>query len=79
MKKILFILSIVLLFCSCETEIDLLLPPDSTPLVYSILDLSDTLLEVRLSKSFQMESAFETDLIPIDSLILPGARIWAER
>lgn len=79
MKRYTHLLWLFVILSACETEIDLLLPPNDVPLVYSILNLSDTNFTVRLSKTFQMDKAFRTNLIPKDSLIFPDAEVWVER
>ena len=81
MKKIKFILSICLIISivACEKGFDPVLPMDPVPLVYGLLDNSDTAHWIKLSKTFTMDKGLITETISTDSLIFPGARVFLER
>jgi len=81
MNKLRYILSFIILtgLISCETEFDPVLPMEPVPVVYGLLDNSDTAHWIKLSKSFIMDKGLLTENITTDSLIFPGARVFLER
>lgn len=49
---LLFSVLVVILFSSCETEVDLLAPYDETPVIYGVLDYTADTQFVRINKTF---------------------------
>ncbi len=70
---------ILILFFSCENELDPVLPMDPVPVVYGLLDNSDTAHWVKLTKSFILDKGLVSQNISTDSLVFPGARVFLER
>ncbi len=60
------------IFCSCETELDVIAPADPTPVVYCVLNQDSTFQYLRLSKSYIVEDG----TVPpgnSDSILFPGS------
>ena len=77
-KYILSFFALIGIF-SCESEFDPILATDPIPLVYSLIDNSDTAHWVKLSRTFIMNKGVTTQNISTDSLGFPGARVFLER
>ncbi len=78
MNRLVYIL-LLIGFAGCETEFDPILPSDPIPLVYSLIDNSDTAHWVKLSRTFIMDKGLSTQNIDTDSLGFPEARVFLER
>ncbi len=76
MKQILFIVSLGLLLSSCDNSLDVNAPYKDVPIVYGIINASDTAQYIKLERVFQSndQSAFEVAKI-IDSLYYPNATV----
>ncbi len=81
MKSFLYILSLIALagIASCESEFNPILAADPVPVVYSLIDNSDTAHWVKISRTFIMNKGVSTENISTDSLGFPGVRVFLER
>jgi len=73
-------LAIIIFFIfGCEKDFDPVLPAETVPVVYGLLDNSDTAHWIKLSKSFILDKGVITQNISTDSLVFPGARVFLEK
>ncbi len=78
-RQIILSIFIIISFFSCEKDFDPVLPMAPVPVVYGLLDNSDTAHWIKLSKSFILNKGLTSQNISTDSLIFPGARVFLER
>ncbi len=72
-------LFILIYIFGCETEFDPISPADTIPVVFCLLDNSDTAHWVKLSRTFLLDEALKPDNLPFDSLGFPEARVFLEK
>lgn len=57
LKYLIIVVIGLVIFCRCETEIDVIAPADPTPVVYCVLNQDSSFQYLRLSKSYIVEDA----------------------
>ncbi|MCK5821990.1 MAG: hypothetical protein KAH17_08885, partial [Bacteroidales bacterium] len=76
--KQLFVLLVILLSSSCDNEIDVIDKVDSKPVIYSLLNINDTVYSVSLTKTFVGDTNVYALACNPDNVFYSSANIWLD-
>ncbi|MEA1876952.1 MAG: hypothetical protein U9N86_08805 [Bacteroidota bacterium] len=76
--KQLFILQVILLSSSCDNEVDVIDKVNSKPVIYSLLNINDTVYSVSLTKTFVGDTNVYVLASNPDNVFYSSANIWLD-